>query len=58
MTTMQFSAFVGPNFILMQDNVRPHMAEQMSEYLNVVNILGMVIKASRPQPYRTSMVLF
>lgn len=33
-----YAEFVGPNFILMQDNARPHVARVVTEYLDQVNI--------------------
>lgn len=35
---MPFAPFVGPNFLFMQDNARPHVARQVIGYLNDVNI--------------------
>lgn len=38
---MPFAPFVGDNFIFMQDNARPHVARQVMDYLQFVNIEAM-----------------
>lgn len=35
---MPFAPFIGPNFLFMQDNARPHVARQVTGYLNDVDI--------------------
>lgn len=35
---MPFMSFVGPNFLFMQDNARPHIARQVIDYINAVDI--------------------
>lgn len=36
-----FAPFIGNNFILMQDNARPHVDSRVNEYLDEVGIMRM-----------------
>lgn len=45
---MPFAPFVGPNFLLMQDNARPHVARPVIRYLNAVGIPFMEWPANSP----------
>lgn len=43
-----FAPFVGPNFIFMDDNARPHRARIVNEYLEEVGIVRMNWPSSSP----------
>lgn len=45
---MPFAPFVEPNFVFMQDNARPHVARQVIDYLNAVDIQLMEWPANSP----------
>ena len=49
-----FAAAIGPNFILMDDNARPHRAHVVQEYLQreTIERMGVACCLTRPESHR------